>query len=92
MVGCGHSLECRGGGGVRREWIMHLELCRTGTTVPYVYLRRYGGTVGGATVPPLYPHEVRRYHLCTLRRYDGATPVPSGGTTVPPLYLEVVRL
>ena len=43
----------------------------------------------GSTAVPL---EVRRYHPCTLRRYDGTTPVPSGGTTVPPLYLEVVRL
>ena len=57
-----------------------------------VPLRRYGGTAGGTTIPPLYPQEVRRYHLCTLRRYDGTTPVPSGGTMVPSLYLEVVRL
>ena len=54
-------------------------------------LRRYGGTAGGTTVPPVYPQEVRRYHPCTLKRYDGTTPVPSGGTTVPPLYPQEVR-
>ena len=54
-------------------------------------LRRYGGTAGGTTVPPLYPQEVRRYHPCTLKRYDGTSPVPSGGTTVPPLYPQEVR-
>ena len=53
---------------------MHLELSRTGTTVPHVY-----------------PQEVRRYHPCTLRRYDGTTLVPSRGTTVPPLYPQEVR-
>ena len=46
-------------------------------------LRRYGGTAGGTTVPPLYPQEVRRKY--------GTTPVPSGGTTVPPLYPQEVR-
>ena len=93
-ISCGwvwSQSQVPGGGGVRREWIMHLELSRAGTTVPCT-LRRYGGTAGGTTVPPLYPQEVRRYHPCTLRRYDGATPVPSRGTPVPPLYLEVVRL
>ena len=81
------------GGGVRREWIMHLELSRAGTTVPYVYPQevrryrgRYDGTTpvpsGGTTVPPLYPQEVRRCHPCTLRRYDGTTLVPGGGTLV----------
>ena len=61
------------GGGVRREWIMHLELSRAGSTVPRYHicaLRRYGGTKnrydgttpvlsGGTTVPPLYPEVVR---------------------------------
>ena len=54
-------------------------------------LQRYGGTAGGTTVPPLYPQEVRQYHPCTLRRYDGTTPVPSRGTTVPPVYPQEVR-
>ena len=88
MVGCGHSLECRGGGeGFRREWIMHLELSRASTTAPYLYpqeelLRyrgRYDGTTPvpsrGTTVPPLHPQEVRRYHPCTWRCYACEIPV-----------------
>ena len=73
-------------------WFFYVLAVWAGTTVPYVYpqeVRRYHR---GTTVPPLYPQEVRRYHPCTLRRYDGTTPVLSGGTTVPPLYLELVRL
>ena len=93
MVGCGHSLERRGEGGVQREWIMHLELSRPGTTVPDVYpqeARRYRGRNDGTTpvpsrgttVPPMYPQEVRRYHPCTLKGYDGTTLVPGGGALV----------
>ena len=51
---------------------------------------RHDGTIcvpSGGTVP----REVRPYHPCTLRRYDSATPVPSGGTTVPPLYPQEVQ-
>ena len=86
VVGCGHSLECRGRGGVRRECIMHLELSRAGTTVPHLYPQevrryhgRYGGTTpapsGGTTAPPLYSQEVRWYHLCTWRWYACEIPV-----------------
>ena len=65
------TVKCRGGGGwvFQREWIMHLELGRTGTTVPHLYPQevwryhgRYDGTTpvpsGGTTVPPLYPEVV----------------------------------
>ena len=80
MVGCGHSLECRGGRG--SEGV---------DNEPRAESSRHDGTrcvpPGGTAVPP----EVRRYHPCTLRRYDGTTPVPSGGTTVPPLYPQEVR-
>ena len=73
VVGCGHSLECRGGEGFRREWIMHLELSRARTTVPHLfpqelwryhgrYHGRYDGTTpvpsGGTTDPTLYPEVV----------------------------------
>ena len=81
MVGCGHSLECRGGRG--SEGMDY---------APRAESRKHDGTIfvpSGGTAGPL---EVRRYHPCTLRRYDGTSPVPSGGTMVPPLYLEVVRL
>ena len=78
MVGCGHSLECRGGG-------------RRVDNAPQAESSRHDGTIcvpsGGTAVP----QKLRRYHPCTLRRYDGATPVPSGGTTVPALYLQEVR-
>ena len=36
----------------------------------------------GTTVPPLYLHEVQRYHPCTCTRYNGTTLVPARGTTV----------
>ena len=36
----------------------------------------------GTTVPPLYLHEVQRYHPCTCTRYTGTTLVPARGTTV----------
>ena len=36
----------------------------------------------GATVPPLYLHEVQRYHPCTCTRYNGTTLVPARGTMV----------
>ena len=45
----------------------------------------------GTTVPPLYLHEVQRYHPCTCTRYNGTTLVPERGTTVPPLYLHEVQ-
>ena len=94
MVGCGHSLECWGGGGEGfGEWITHLELSRAGMTVPYVYpqeVRRYCGRYNGTTPCTLrryggttpVPSKVRRYHPCTFRRYDGTTLVPGGGTLV----------
>ena len=31
----------------------------------------------GTTVPPLYLHEVQRYHPCTCTRYNGTTLVPA---------------
>ena len=36
----------------------------------------------GMTVPPLYLHEVQRYHPCTCTRYNGTTLAPARGTTV----------
>ena len=45
----------------------------------------------GTTVPYLYPQEVRRYHPCTLRRYDGTTLVPGGGTLVKFLFFGGAR-
>ena len=82
MVGCGHSLEWRGGGGFRivdnapgAESSKHdgtICVPSGGTAVPQ----------GGTTVPPLYPQEVRRYHPCTFRTYDSTTLVPGGGTLV----------
>ena len=65
-------------GGVRREWIAHLELSQAGTPVPHLYpqeVRRFHGRVrryhpsGGTTLPP-------------VRRYDGTTLVARGGTPV----------
>ena len=53
--------------------MMHLELSRAGTTVPHLYLQE---------VWKYLPREVRRYHSCTSRRYDGTTLVPGGGTPV----------
>ena len=79
MVGCGHSLECRGGGGVS-EGV---------DNAPRAESSKHDGTTlvpSGGTEVPL---EVRRYHLCTLRRYDGTTLVPGGGTPAkfPSLFL-----
>ena len=36
----------------------------------------------GTTVPPLYLHEVQRYHPCTCTSYNGTTLVPARGTMV----------
>ena len=58
-----------GGEGVRREWIMHLELSRAG----------HDGTIFAPSVGTAVPREVRRYHPCTRRRYDGTTPVLGNG-------------
>ena len=68
VVGCGHSLECGGGGGGRGSEGVDI--------APRAESSRHDGTTcvpsGGTAVP----REVRRYHPCTLRRYDGTTPVP----------------
>ena len=49
---------------------MHLELSRTSTTVPKLHPQEVRAVT----------REVRQYHPCTLRRYDGTTLVPGGGT------------
>ena len=67
MVGCGHNLECRGGGrgsdGV--------------DNAPRAKSSRHDGTMfvpsGGTAVL----REVRQYQPCTLSNCDGTTPVPS---------------
>ena len=80
MVGCGHNLECRCG-------------CSEGVdNAPRAESSKHEGTIFVPSRGTAVPRKVRRYHPCTLRRYDGTTPVPSGGMTVPTLYLEVVRL
>ena len=71
MVGCGHSLECRGG---RVSEGVH--------NAPGAESSKHDGTIFVPSGGTAIPREVRRYHPLYLRRYDLTTAAPLGGTTV----------
>ena len=93
LVGCGHRLECRGGGG-DSSWVEQARRYHICTLRIYGgYRGRYDGTTPvpsrGTTVPPLYAQEVRRYPLCTWRWYACAIPV-CFYTQITPVKMTVV--
>ena len=72
MVGCGHSLECRA----------RVRVSEGMDNAPRAEPSEQYSTILVPSAGTAVPRELRRYHPCTFRRYDGTTLVPGGGTLV----------